>query len=131
MLIQESQLDVTFGPTSEPLTSEATLMIHVEPSGPDYNLKLKGVALHVPPSHVDTPPVLSVRTLTLPETEVGGCSEGVLDIHNPYPSTLQWTLTPVASPFLRKVGVSLCHYCSVLVHNGCPCLCPMLSMTST
>lgn len=107
MLIQESYLDVTFGPTSEPLTSEATLMIHVEPSGPDYNLKLRGVALQVPPTpHVDSPAptILSVRALTISDTEVGECSEGILDIHNCYSSTMEWTLTPVASPFLKKVG---------------------------
>ena len=33
-----------FTPPSAPLTSEGSLMIHVEPSGPNYEMKLRGTA---------------------------------------------------------------------------------------
>ena len=44
-VLQESQVQVTFSPPSAPLTVEGCLSIHVEPSGPDYELKLRGTAI--------------------------------------------------------------------------------------
>ena len=38
-------MDVTFSPISDPVTSEMTLQLHVNPTGPDYNLNVRGVAI--------------------------------------------------------------------------------------
>ena len=43
-LPQEVQVSVCFSPPSAPLTSEGSLMIHVEPNGPNYEMKLRGTA---------------------------------------------------------------------------------------
>ena len=43
-LSQEVQVNVCFFSPSAPLTSEGSLMIHVEPSGPNYEMKLRGTA---------------------------------------------------------------------------------------
>ena len=90
---------MTFVPTSDPVTSDVSLMLHVDPNGPDYNLSLRGVAIQPFISEVVTS-----RTVTLPHTMIGGCSKDVLEITNPGPTTLPWTLTPAASPFLKKVS---------------------------
>ena len=37
-------MNVCFSSPSAPLTSEGSLMIHVEPSGPNYEMKLRGNA---------------------------------------------------------------------------------------
>ena len=98
---QESYVDVTFVPTSDPVTSNVSLMLHVDPNGPDYNLSLRGVAIQPFISEFVTS-----RTVTLPQAMIGECSKGVLEITNPGPTPLPWTLTPAASPFLKKVSDS-------------------------
>ena len=41
---EETQVSVSFSPPTSPLTIDGYLMIHVEPNGPDYELKLRGTA---------------------------------------------------------------------------------------
>jgi len=94
-------VDVTFAPSeSEAGTTDVILKLHVDPSGPDYNLALKGVA--VKPTIGE---VVASRTLALSNTMIGECSKACLDIKNPYPTAIQWKLSPSAFPFLKKVHV--------------------------
>ena len=41
---EEAQVKVSFSPPSSPLVVDGYLMIHVEPNGPNYELKLRGTA---------------------------------------------------------------------------------------
>ncbi len=88
--LQESYVDVIFAPTSDPGTSEVTLQLHVEPTGPNYNLHMRGVALPVSSRGVVLP--VSSRGMALPSEKQRSVSWGdkISEEHGKTSHISQW-----------------------------------------
>ncbi len=75
-------MDVTFAPISDPVTSEMTLQLHVNPTGPDYNLNVRGVAI----------PASKQRTVSWNKKTLQSIS------HSPKTKQISQWLSEVSSP---------------------------------
>ncbi len=74
---------MTFIPTSDSVTAEVTLQLHIEPTGPDYNLHMRGVVLPVSSGGISLP--FSSGGISLPVSS-GGMTLPVPEKQN----TISW-----------------------------------------